>query len=66
MEVLEFLRRQAAKGGKAAAGRMTTAERIARAKKAAKASARVRSQIAKAKRDQALKKKAQAKPKPTR
>lgn len=55
MEVLEFLKRQAAKGGKAAARRMTKAERIARAKKAAAASAKVRSAKARAKRRAAKK-----------
>lgn len=50
MEVLEFLRKQASKGGKTAARRMTKAQRVARAKKAAAASAKVRSAKAKAKR----------------
>jgi hypothetical protein len=49
MEVLEFLRKQASKGGKLAAKRMTKAQRVARAKKAAKASAKVRSAKAKRK-----------------
>jgi len=44
-----------AQGGKAAARRMTKRERIARAKKAAKASAKVRSAKAKAKRTERLK-----------
>jgi len=51
MEVLEFLRRQAAKGGKAAAARMTPEQRRERARKAAAASAKVRSAKAKAKRE---------------
>ena len=49
-EVLEFLRKQAARGGKIAAKRMTKAERTARAKTAAAASAAVRSKNAAAKR----------------
>jgi hypothetical protein len=48
MEVREFLKRQAAKGGKTAAKRMTAAQRKARARKAAAASAKVRSAKAKA------------------
>jgi hypothetical protein len=51
MEVLEFLRKQAAKGGRKRASRMTKAERIASAKKAAAASAKVRSAKARAKRE---------------
>jgi hypothetical protein len=50
MEVLEFLREQAGKGGKVAAKNMTAAQRKARAKKAAAASAKVRSAKARAKR----------------
>lgn len=49
MEVLEFLRKQAAKGGKAAAAKMTPKARRERARKAAAASAKVRSAKAKAK-----------------
>jgi hypothetical protein len=52
MEVLEFLRKQAAKGGKTAAQRMTAKQRRERAKKAAAASAKVRSRKARAKRRQ--------------
>jgi hypothetical protein len=48
MEVVEFLRRQAAKGGKAAAKNMTKADRIERAKRAAAASAKVRTKKARA------------------
>lgn len=50
MEVLNFLRKQAAKGGETAAKRMTPAERSERARKAAAASAKVRSAKARAKR----------------
>jgi hypothetical protein len=50
MEALEFLRKQAAKGGKAAAARMTPKARRERARKAAAASAKVRSKNARAKR----------------
>jgi hypothetical protein len=46
--VFEFLRVQASKGGKTAASRMTKAQRVARAKKAAAASAKVRTAKAKA------------------
>jgi hypothetical protein len=49
MEVIEFLRRQASKGGKAAAKALDKPARVARAKKAAKASAKVRTAKAKAK-----------------
>ena len=42
MEVLEFLRKQAAKGGKTAAARMTPKQRRERARKAAAQSAKVR------------------------
>jgi len=45
-EMLEFFRATGAQGGKTAARRMTKAERIARAKKAAAASAKVRTQRA--------------------
>jgi len=48
--VLEAIRRLGAEGGRAAAKNMTKAQRMARAKKAAKASAKVRSAKAKAKR----------------
>lgn len=49
MEVLEFLRKQASKGGKSAATKMTAEQRSERARKAAAASAVVRSKKAKAK-----------------
>jgi hypothetical protein len=42
MTILEFLRKQAAKGGHAAAKSMTKAERIERARKAGKAGALAR------------------------
>jgi hypothetical protein len=50
MNVVEWLRDQAAKGGKAAAKSMTQAERTERAKKAAAASAKVRSKKARERR----------------
>ena len=59
-EVLEFLRKQAAKGGKIAAKRMTKAERTARAKTAAAASAKVRSKKAAATKKAAKKSKKEA------
>jgi len=49
MELMEFLQKSGAEGGKIAAQRMTKAERVARARKGAKASAKVRSAKAKAK-----------------
>ena len=42
MTILEFLRKQAAKGGRAAAKNMTKAERIERARKGGQASAAAR------------------------
>ncbi len=47
-EMLEFFKNAGAAGGKVAAKQMTKAQRTARAKKAAAASARVRSAKAKA------------------
>ncbi len=49
-EMVDFFKATGAKGGKLAAKRMTKAERTARAKKAAAASAKVRSAKARAKR----------------
>jgi hypothetical protein len=48
-ELLEYFKTTGAAGGKTAAKRMTKAQRIARAKKAAAASAKVRSAKAKGK-----------------
>ena len=49
-EILEAIRKFGSIGGKTAAKRMTKAQRIARARKAGKASGRVRSATAGAKR----------------
>lgn len=49
MEVLEYLKQQAAKGGVARAQKLTKTERSAIAKKAAAASAKVRTKNARAK-----------------
>jgi hypothetical protein len=63
MEVLEFLRKQAAKGGKKAASKMTPEQRKERARKAAAASAKVRSKKARAKKAEAKAQAAKGKPK---
>jgi len=49
-ELLEYFKKTGAQGGKKAAKRMTKAQRSARAKKAAAASAKVRTAKARAKR----------------
>ena len=49
-EMIEFFQETGRKGGKVAAKKMTKAQRVARAKKAAAASANVRSKKARTKR----------------
>jgi hypothetical protein len=62
MNVVEWLREQAAKGGRAAAKKMTPAERSERARKAAAASAKVRTKKARERRkaDKAARKRERA------